>query len=367
MRTYQSSGLATPFLTGLLVALIMLALFPQLRTSHQKASETNLPNQTYSSLLPAVSYAEAVSRAAPSVVNIYTRGVKILEKKQRWDPQFGTLTVVKKKPYEALGSGVIMRGDGVILTNYHLLEGAGDVAVMLNDGRESPVSLIGIDVEADLAVLKLDMQEVKPIEIAASQKAMIGDVVLAIGNPHGVGQTVTLGIISAKEVTDVNFKNPLQSYMQTDAAINEGNSGGALIDHRGRLLGINTFIDRKLGSVSFAIPSDRAIQTMEEILAGRGWLGFNAINVTAQMAKQSNLPVGLLIRKVSPNGPAERSELLSGDIITAIDGAPIVDPQTSMTQIAKTEPGTQIELRVWRQGRFLRITTEVGTRPKQSS
>ncbi len=345
------------------MALMMLAFFPQLRTPHQTAPEPNhsrLPNDGLSS---AISYSEAVSKAAPSVVNIYARGVKILEKQQRWDPQFGTLTVVKKKPYEALGSGVIMREDGVILTNYHLLAGAGDVAVMLNDGREAPVSLIGIDVEADLAVLKLDMQKVKAIEIAASQKAMIGDVVLAIGNPHGVGQTVTHGIISAKEVTDVNSKNPLQSYLQTDAAINQGNSGGALIDHRGRLLGINTFIDRNLGSVSFAIPSDRAIQTMEEILAGRGWLGFNAINVTSQMAKKHNLPVGLLIRKISPNGPAEASKLVPGDIITTIDRDPIVDPQTSMTHIAKSEPGTVIELTVWRQGRFSRIITEVGTRP----
>ena len=257
-----------------------------------------------------------------------------------------------------------MRKDGIILTNHHLLEGAGDVAVMLNDGREAPVSLIGIDVETDLAVLKLDMQEVKPIRIAASENAMIGDVVLAIGNPHGVGQTVTHGIISAKGVTDVNSKNPLQSYLQTDAAINRGNSGGALIDHRGKLLGINTFIDRKLGSVSFAIPSERALQTMEEILAGRGWLGFNAISITMEMAKQQNVPVGLLIRAVSSGGPAERSKLMPGDIITALDDSPIADPQTSMTHIAKSRPGTPIKLKVWRQGRLLRITARVGTRPK---
>ena len=364
MRIHQFSNLATSFMIGLLVALVMLAIFPQLRNSNQNPSETQHSNFPHPTRPAAISYSEAVSKAAPSVVNIYTRGVKILDKQKRWDPQFGTFTIVKKKPYEALGSGVIMRKDGVILTNHHLLEGAGDVAVMLNDGREAPVSLIGIDVETDLAVLKLDMQEVKPIGIAASENAMIGDVVLAIGNPHGVGQTVTHGIISAKGVTDVNSKNPLQSYLQTDAAINRGNSGGALIDHQGKLLGINTFIDRKLGSVSFAIPSERALQTMEEILAGRGWLGFNAISITMEMAKQKNVPIGLLIRAVSPGGPAERSKLMPGDIITALDDAPIADPQTIMTQIAKSQPGTPIKLKVWRQGRLLRITARVGTRPK---
>ncbi len=243
---------------------------------------------------------------------------------------------------------------------------------MLYDGRTAPVKLVGSDPDTDLAVLKIDLDNLQPISIGKSESAEVGDVVLAIGNPHGIGQTVTQGIISATGRAGLGL-NTFENFLQTDAGISVGNSGGALVDLDGNLLGINTASIGNTGSISFAIPSSTAIHVLNEILQHgfviRGWLGLDAIPVTPRLARQLKIPLrhGLLIRAIAVNGPSDNLNLFPGDIVIEINGISVLNPQTSMTQISKVQPGKPIELSIWRRGATFNVTAIAGTRPSIST
>ncbi len=372
MNDFRIKKIATSAMLGLAIALFIIIIFPSLHNeitinpNHQahNASDEIIVATGYTS------YSQAVSRAAPSVVNIYTRKVTLgrIDHPLSKHPLFGRLVTQAKVPQTSLGSGVIMKADGIILTNHHVVADADKILTMLYDGRTAPVKLVGSDPDTDLAVLKIDLDNLQPISIGKSESAEVGDVVLAIGNPHGIGQTVTQGIISATGRAGLGL-NTFENFLQTDAGISVGNSGGALVDLDGNLLGINTASIGNTGSISFAIPSSTAIHVLNEILQHgfviRGWLGLDAIPVTARLARQLKIPLrhGLLIRAIAVNGPSDNLNLFPGDIVIEINGISVLNPQTSMTQISKVQPGNPIELSIWRRGATFNVTAIAGTRP----
>ncbi len=324
-----------------------------------------------------VSYAEAVDRATPAVVNIYTRTTL---KRRRHplldDPLFRHFFNNSDLPQQermqsALGSGVIISPEGYLLTNNHVIEGADEILVLLQDGREAQAVLVGTDPESDLAVLKIELDNLASIRIGDAANAQIGDVVLAIGNPFGVGQTVTQGIISATGRYGLGI-NTYENYIQTDAAINPGNSGGALIDARGNLLGINTAILDKTGysvGIGFAIPSDTAIKIMQDLVnygqVVRGWLGIEAQQMTPELAQSFNLsnPTGIIITAIYNNSPAHKAGLRPGDIILRMNEATVSDGRLSMMQVAQGRPGDEIEIEVLRNGEHVIVKGVLGVKP----
>jgi serine protease DegS len=372
MPLSRKTQLLIPGLIGLSVAVLMLAAFPDLRTFKGNTRQTTELDQQNNPLWPdsgVVSYSQAVGRAAPSVVNIYTLKVSSIGNNHplAQHPVFGAQIRRTQVPQTSLGSGVIMRGDGYILTNYHVINGAEKILCMLYDGRTAPVTLIGTDPDTDLAVLRINLDELQPIALGQPEQAKIGDVVLAIGNPHGIGQTVTQGIISATGRNGLGI-NTFENFLQTDAGISPGNSGGALIDVYGDLLGINTASIRSSDSISFAIPADTAQRVLDEILEHgfviRGWLGIDAVPMTPRAARLLSIPMinGLLIRAIAPGGPTASVDIYPGDIVTSIDGQNVVNSQTSMMQIASVKPGNPIELKILRRGKILEVTAVAGSR-----
>src|SRR5690554_3996473 len=280
-----------------------------------------------------VSYAAAVAQATPSVVNIYTsKHINVpliplppdpeLERLFRDIPGFS-----RRKESTSLGSGVIVRGDGYILTNYHVIEAADTIAVALSDGRETSAELVGADPESDLAVLKIPLPNLQPISFNGEHKVQVGDVVLAIGNPFGVGQTTTMGIVSALGRNRLGI-NIYENFIQTDAAINPGNSGGALIDTSGELVGINTAIYSETGGslgIGFAIPATAARDVLEQIVehgsVRRGWLGLEPQDITPDLAHAFDLrsTSGVIVARVLPRGPAAVAGIQVGDIVQTMD------------------------------------------------
>jgi|TARA_E500000178_G_scaffold337452_1_gene376653 serine protease DegS len=367
--------IATSAMLGLAVALVATIIFPSLQNKITINPDDHAHNVSDRTMFATgyASYSQAVSRAAPSVVNIYTRKVTLgrIDHPLSKHPLFGRLVTQARVPQTSLGSGVIMKADGIILTNHHVIADADKILTMLYDGRTAPVKLVGSDPDTDLAVLKIDLDNLQPISIGKSESAEVGDVVLAIGNPHGIGQTVTQGIISATGRAGLGL-NTFENFLQTDAGISVGNSGGALVDLDGNLLGINTASIGNTGSISFAIPSSTAIHVLNEILKHgfviRGWLGLDAIPVTARLARQLKIPLrhGLLIRAIAVNGPSDNLNLFPGDIVIEINGVSVLDPQTSMTQISKVQPGNPIKLSIWRRGATFSVTAIAGTRPSIS-
>ena len=364
--------IATSAMLGLAIALVATIIFPSLQNKITINPNDHAHSASDRIMLATgyASYSQAVSRAAPSVVNIYTRKVTLgrIDHPLSKHPLFGRLVTQARVPQTSLGSGVIMKADGIILTNHHVIADADKILTMLYDGRTAPVKLVGSDPDTDLAVLKIDLDNLQPISIGKSESAEVGDVVLAIGNPHGIGQTVTQGIISATGRAGLGL-NTFENFLQTDAGISVGNSGGALVDLNGNLLGINTASIGNTGSISFAIPSSTAIHVLNEILQHgfviRGWLGLDAIPVTARLARQLKIPLrhGLLIRAIAVNGPSDNLNLFPGDIVIEINGVSVLNPQTSMTQISKVQPGNPIELSIWRRGATFNVTAIAGTRP----
>ncbi len=367
-----------PLLVGLFVAALLLIVFPEFRQQQSASDQTLMdlrqdgaPNQWAG---PA-SYSYAVKRAAPSVVNIYTRKVtKSANHPLLDDPYFRRLfDKPQQRIQSSLGSGVIMQEDGFILTNNHVIDGADQILVLLYDGTEAPAAVVGKDPETDLAVLKIPSDNLQPISIGEPTQAKIGDVVLAIGNPYGVGQTVTQGIISATGRNGLGL-NTFENFIQTDADINPGNSGGALVDSYGNLLGVNTAILNQSGSagIGFAIPADTAEKVLKDIISYgyvvRGWVGMEAFPLTPRIAKRLNLNIsyGLLVRAIYNSSPAHLAGVQPGDVVIAIDGEPVSDRQTSVNQIADVAPGTPIELKIWRQGETFDVTAVAGIRPTNS-
>lgn len=364
-----------PIVCGLLAAIIILDHFPAL-LGKQEGSTLNASLNPPPAAPSPYSYAKAVNRAAPAVVNIYTS--KTITPKVPAifsDPYFKRFfrrddSRQKERVQRSLGSGVIINPQGYLLTNNHVIAGADEILVLLQDGREALATLIGGDAETDLAVLKINLDNLETIEIGDPSQAMVGDVVLAIGNPYGFGQTVTQGIISATGRYGLKLST-YENFIQTDAAINPGNSGGALVDAAGKLLGINTAIYTKTGGsqgIGLATPSDLALRIMADLIQHgkviRGWLGIEVQTLPAAMGQANNLPGnnGVVITGTYRNGPASKSGLLPGDIITDINGQPVGDGHAGMNFIAATRPGDQVVIAIIRDGKPLQVSAEVGER-----
>jgi serine protease DegS len=365
-----------PLLAGVLVALLIIQRYPQwvglpsLDVNLQQAPQTTSMQQG------PVSYADAVTIAAPSVVNLYT--TKVINKPNHplfEDPQFrrffGDNSPKQKRMESSLGSGVIMSPEGYILTNNHVTTGADQIVVALKDGRETLARVIGSDPETDLAVLKIDLKNLPAITVGRSDNIRIGDVALAIGNPFGVGQTVTMGIISATGRNQLGLNN-YEDFIQTDAAINPGNSGGALVDANGNLTGINTAIFSKSGGsqgIGFAIPIKLAMEVMKSIIEHgqviRGWLGIEVQPLTQELAESFGLSgrPGIVVAGIFRDGPAQKAGLQLGDVILSIDGEPAGDGRRSMNQVARIKPTDKVVVQVIRNGKELKLTAEIGLRP----
>ncbi|MGY4492489.1 Do family serine endopeptidase AlgW [Pseudomonas sp. TE3610] len=366
-----------PLLTGLLIALLIIQRFPQLVGLPSQDVNLQQVAQTSSSVVQGpVTYADAVVLAAPAVANLYT--TKVVNKNNHplfEDPQFrrffGDNLPKQKRMESSLGSGVIMSPEGYLLTNNHVVSGADQIVVALKDGRETLARVIGSDPETDLAVLKIDLQNLPSITIGRSDNIRIGDVALAIGNPFGVGQTVTMGIISATGRNQLGL-NTYEDFIQTDAAINPGNSGGALVDANGNLTGINTAIFSKSGGsqgIGFAIPVKLALEVMKSIIEHgqviRGWLGIEVQPLTQELADSFGLKdrPGIVVAGIFRDGPAQKAGLQLGDVILSIDGQPAGDGRKSMNQVARTKPNDKISIQIMRNGKEMKLTAEVGLRP----
>ncbi len=325
-----------------------------------------------------MSFAAAARKATPSVVNVFTsRQLRTRRPRIPGDSPlrrfFGEVPEENDEAQQAisLGSGVIVTPDGYILTNNHVVEGADEVAVTLPGGRTAKVRIVGTDPETDLAVLQADAKNLTPIVFGDSDRIQVGDVVLAIGDPFGVGQTVTMGIVSATGRTRLGI-NPIENFIQTDAAINPGNSGGALVDVNGNLIGVNSAIFSDSGGslgIGFAIPVSMAKQVLEQIIkqgrVERGWLGVQIEDVTPELAEAFKLSsnTGALVTGVIRGGPAQKAGIKPGDIVRAIAGQPVHDTEALLGAITALAPGQGCEVALMREGKELRLTVVVGKRP----
>ena len=322
------------------------------------------------------SYHNAVAVAAQSVVNIYTTQ-KIEEHPYMNDPMMRRYFEYHGIPNGEsdnpnLGSGVIISQDGYIVTNSHVISKADNIIVMLNDGRKATAKVIGNDVESDLAVIKVDLTGLKPLGFR-EQSTQVGDVVLAIGNPFGVGQTVTQGIISATGRTGLGI-NTVEDFIQTDAAINPGNSGGALVDAYGQLVGINTAIFSRSGGsmgIGFAIPTEIVKLVMNGIIKDgkvhRGWLGIELQSSMKDPTKLGDDTQGVEVMNVMPNGPAAKAGLQKGDIITAMDNKPVNDANTLIQMVARKAPNSVVNLQVMRNKAPSSVNVTLGERQPQEA
>ncbi|BFN01558.1 trypsin-like peptidase domain-containing protein [Moraxella sp. K23] len=322
------------------------------------------------------SYHNAVAVAAQSVVNIYTTQ-KIEEHPYMNDPMMRRYFEYHGIPNGEsdntnLGSGVIISQDGYIVTNSHVISKADNIIVMLNDGRKATAKVIGNDVESDLAVIKVDLTGLKPLGFR-EQSTQVGDVVLAIGNPFGVGQTVTQGIISATGRTGLGI-NTVEDFIQTDAAINPGNSGGALVDAYGQLVGINTAIFSRSGGsmgIGFAIPTEIVKLVMNGIIKDgkvhRGWLGIELQSSMKDPTKLSDDTQGVEVMNVMRDGPAAKAGLQKGDIITAMDNKPVNDANTLIQMVARKAPNSVVNLQVMRNKAQSSVNVTLGERQPQET
>ncbi|MBS0337714.1 MAG: Do family serine endopeptidase [Proteobacteria bacterium] len=325
----------------------------------------------------AHSYNDAVRKATPSVVNIFTsKEVRAPRNPLLNDPLFrrffGDQFGDQPERSSSLGSGVIVSPSGYILTNSHVVEAADEIEVLLADGRKLLAKQVGSDSESDLAVLRVESGQLPAITFGSSDALRVGDVVLAIGNPFGVGQTVTSGIVSALGRSQLGI-NTFENFIQTDAAINPGNSGGALIDSAGNLVGINTAIYSRSGGsmgIGFAIPVSTAKQVMESIIktgsVTRGWIGVEVQEITPALAESFKLKDtrGTIIAGVLRNGPADKAGVKPGDVLVGIEGKPVTDPQNMLTLVAGLQPGSNARLKLRRGQEELEISVVVGKRPK---
>jgi Do/DeqQ family serine protease len=320
------------------------------------------------------SYADAVKQAAPAVVNVYTtkevrrRGVPDdpLYRYFFGDSRGGADRVA------SLGSGVIANAEGYVLTNNHVVQAADEIAVALSDGRQVEAKLVGADPESDLAVLKIAARDLPVITFGRSDSLKVGDVVLAIGNPFDVGQTVTMGIVSALGRTNLGI-NTFENFIQTDAAINQGNSGGALVDSNGHLVGINTAIFSRTGGsigIGFAIPSTLVLQVMDQLVKTgkvvRGYFGVEPEDLTPDLADVLKLPTseGVVLKGVQRSSPAGRAGLEPGDVMLTINGQPVRNSRSMLNQISQLPPGTGARVRVSREGKEVEVQVTVGERPQ---
>lgn len=359
----RPAQLVWPSLAGIFAAVLILQQFPNLLS--EPASRLEVVNVTEerfnATAIP--SFSGAVEHAAPSVVSLFTQT-------QSSDTK-GDAT---KAVLNNLGSGVILTEDGYIVTNNHVVAAADKVIVSLRDGRDQVAKVIGTDPESDLALLKIDFKGLPSLQLVSSNTLKVGDIVLAIGNPFGVGQTVTQGIISGMDRNQLGL-NTYEDFIQTDAAINPGNSGGALITARGDLVGINTAIFSKTGGsqgIGFAIPSDQVVQVMNALIRDgrvvRGWVGVEAHALAATEAREVGLAdtqAGLMISGIFRDSPAQRAGVQPGDVILEINDRPITgNGLEAMNYIAGVTPGEVTLFTVWRKGEKLRLEILTSERPR---
>ncbi|MBK9220113.1 MAG: trypsin-like peptidase domain-containing protein [Uliginosibacterium sp.] len=322
------------------------------------------------------SYRNAAQRALPSVVHVFT-SQEVAQPRNPLlnDPFFrhffGDQSQQPVQKRSGLGSGVIVSSEGYILTNNHVIEAADQIEVALNNGNKFAAHIVGKDPETDLAVLRINTKNKLPtMRFAQGKDLSVGDVVLAIGNPFGVGQTVTMGIVSATGRSQLGI-NTFEDFIQTDAAINPGNSGGALIDTEGNLVGINTAIYSRSGGsqgIGFAIPAASAREVMEQIIKTggvvRGWIGIQVQEITPDLVASFDLPPqGILIAGLARNSPADKGGLLPGDVLVSIDGAAVNTPHGVLEGVAKLPPGRLVKLALVRRGKLLEATVQVARRP----
>jgi len=321
---------------------------------------------------------KAAKKAMPAVVNIFTSTrIKTPANPFRDDPRFrfffGDPDTEESRDSSSLGSGVIISPDGYILTNHHVVETADQIEVALADGRKAKAHVIGSDPETDIAVIKIELPGNLPaITFGHPEQAQVGDLVLAIGNPFGVGQTVTMGIISALKRDHLGL-NTFESFIQTDAAINPGNSGGALVDTNGNLIGINSAIYSPSGGslgIGFAIPANTAKSTMEQIISQgsvtRGWIGTAVQELTPELADSFKIgdAKGVLITEIIRNSPAESAGLRRGDILVAIDNKAIENWSAMLETVSNLPPGKVVVVQLMRAGKAMRLQLKIGKRPK---
>jgi Do/DeqQ family serine protease len=323
---------------------------------------------------PAGSLSGPALKASPAVVSINTSKNRSAPSTDPWSRFF------EGEPEEnagGLGSGVIVSPEGHILTNNHVVEDADDIEVVLTDGRRAAAKVIGTDPDTDLALLKIQLDKLPVIVLGQPQDLQVGDVVLAIGNPFGVGQTVTSGIVSALGRSHLGI-NTFENFIQTDAAINPGNSGGALVDVHGHLMGINTAIYSRSGGnmgIGFAIPVSIAQQVMQDLLkngkVSRGWIGVEPQDLTPELAEsfqlptanKKGLPQGVVITGVLQNGPAAKAGIRPGDVIVQVGGQPVGNVSELLTQVAGLKPGNPTQVKVWRRQGELNLTLTPTERP----
>jgi len=326
------------------------------------------------------SYYDAVQRATPSVVNVFTsKAVRVPRHPLFDDPLFrrffGDQVPDDTQRATSLGSGVIISPSGYVITNNHVVEAADEIEVALPDGKTLLARVVGSDPETDLVVLRVDAEHLPAIALGSSETLRVGDIVLAIGNPFGVGQTVTSGIVSALGRAGLGI-NTFENFIQTDAAINPGNSGGALVDAHGSLVGINTAIYSRSGGsmgIGFAIPVSTVRMVMEQIIrtgsVTRGWIGVEAQGITPPLAESFGLSstLGAIIAGVLRNGPADKAGVKPGDVLVEVNGKPVADPQGMLNLIAALEPGSTARLKLKRREKDVELNVTVGRRPKPQS
>ncbi|MEO7009335.1 MAG: trypsin-like peptidase domain-containing protein [Caldimonas sp.] len=354
---------------GAAVAGIETPLAPAVQVPPPVAPPTLLPGGG------TTSYAAAAKRASPSVVSITASRAPVRSPRTE-DPMFRFFFGDRSRQMQlerqvGLGSGVIVSASGYLLTNSHVVEGADDIEVTLSDGRNAKAKVVGTDPDSDLAVLKIELDRLPAVAFGNIDNVQVGDVVLAIGNPFGVGQTVTAGIVSALGRNQLGI-NTFENFIQTDAAINPGNSGGALVDALGNLLGINTAIYSRTGGslgIGFAIPVGTARQVMESLIkegrVTRGWIGVEPRDLTPEIAQTLNLPIkqGVLVTGVLQGGPAGAGGMRPGDVVVSIDGAPVVNTSQLLNAVAALKPSANTAIGVQRGDKTLDLSVTVAQRP----
>jgi Do/DeqQ family serine protease len=362
---------------GLALAFLVVALRPDLiRTPARTAapaSGATTPPAAYEPPPARMSYAGAVARAAPAVVNIYTARV-ITEQvyPSPLDELFGNvLPQYRRRIERSLGSGVIVDKSGHIVTNYHVIANAAAIRVQLADGRVATPKIVGVDPDTDLAVLKIDLPNLPVITFGRSDRVRVGDIVLAIGDPFGLSQTVTHGIVSATGRGDLGIST-FEDFIQTDAPINFGNSGGALVDASGKLVGINTaIVAKRLGveGIGFAIPVDLVRGVLHDIIrfghVVRGWIGIIPEDISPAQAAQVGLSRGgVVIANLYVGSPAQKAGLRPGDILLSIDGQPVTSAEDARARIASCKPGTTLSIRILRGNGESSISVAVQQQPQ---
>lgn len=336
---------------GLAAAFVVVLLFPQLLPGEHPLRERGSQ---------AGSYADAVAATAPAVVNLVGRPA-------------APAGFAEQQSAGSLGSAVVMDAEGHVITNHHVIAGMRDLQIMLVDGRSAEAQLVGTDPDTDIALLRADLPGLPEIRVGRSDQLRVGDVVLAIGNPFSIGQTVTQGIVSGTGRGQLGLSQ-FENFIQTDAAINVGNSGGALVNARGELVGINTaFFSRRLDSegIGFAIPVNlvrgvmRDLQEYGRVI--RGWLGVSTQTLTPEQARALGLPepYGIILTTVQPDSPADRAGLRPNDVITHVNGEPVLVWQDALRSIAAMRPGSTVTLGGSRRGRAFQVETEVTERPSR--